>query len=70
MSKSDRRKAAEAQHEALKASLRTKLTIGDGGKVLKPGTREYERELERLMVSLSPDELDEITRKGPNAKRP
>ncbi|HTC83095.1 MAG TPA: hypothetical protein VK683_02025 [Rhizomicrobium sp.] len=67
MSKSDRRRAQEAEYEAMKGRLRASLTIGDAGRVLQPGSREYERELERLMGTLSLDELHELCRKVPDA---
>jgi uncharacterized membrane-anchored protein YhcB (DUF1043 family) len=57
MSKSKRRKQNKAQLEAYKAQLRKTATFCDNGRVLQPGTREYEKALQHLIDSTSPEEL-------------
>ena len=57
MSKSKRRKQIEAQLEAYKARLRKATTICEHGRVLQPGTREYEKALQRMIDSTNPEEL-------------
>ncbi len=57
MSKSDRQRAAEARQKAWADQLGATTGISVDGRELKPGNREYEQELKKLMRSASPDEL-------------
>lgn len=64
MSKSQRRKAQEAAHKARADNLRDRMGFSVDGRELKAGTPEYERALQSLLESTSPDELE---RRKPHA---
>ena len=63
----DRHKAQEARHKAVADYLRANMGFCINGRDLKPGTREFERELKIFMETMSPEEMAPLLGKMPHA---
>lgn len=61
VSASKRKKANRVAHAARLEELRAlNIAMADSGRVIQPGTPEYEKRLKHLLASLSPEELESI----------